>query len=153
MNMQDVQNKYISGGFLIRNLHKSITSQLISMYHVWKFRSHITLSCNVALRVEVWDIPLLFDEWRIYLAVRLCTLLDRHKPVLCCQLFHSHRCCLASAAALFLSLGRRGGVSAHDTHLERAVWMGRVKRPVAKTNPTSSELWSWKETHRNFQWI
>ena len=57
---------------------------LLPHYCVW--------SCNVALWVEACDISLLFDEWQIYLAVRLWTPSDR--------LFHSHICRLASAVAL-----------------------------------------------------
>ena len=52
----------------------------------------------------MWDISLLFDEWRTYLAVRLWTQFDRDTLDPQFRLFHSRRCHLASVVALILSL-------------------------------------------------
>ena len=86
------------------------------------YLSTVILSCKVALWVEVWDISLLFDEWRVCLIVSLWTPSDWHNPDPCLQLFHLHKPRLASAA--LPSQRRQYEESARDSRTERAVWMG-----------------------------
>ena len=80
---------------------------------------HVTVvwSCNVALCFEVCSISLLFDEWRICLVIRLWTPSDRLSPVPHCLLFP------------FTQI-----VSAYDSHIKRAVWMGLLSTGVKENH-------------------
>lgn len=71
--------------------------------HPWTTRTpnsdvtvHIMMVTSLFL-FNVFNIFLLDDEWMI---CQLWTTSDRHTPILCCRLYHSHGCCLTSAAAL-----------------------------------------------------
>ena len=82
----------------------------------------VICSCNVALQV----ISLLFDEWRICLAVRLWTPSDQLVPRF--RLFHSHRCYLTSAVkmsplstSVTLLQTARQSISAWFQHLKGTV--------------------------------
>ena len=77
------------------------SSTHISCWRHYLLPNYCCWSSNFALLVEVWDISLLFDEWRICLAVRL-NAIRRTYPCPVSQLTLTHSRHLASVAAPLL---------------------------------------------------